>query len=348
MLLEELSQARGVSGDEGAVRDLLIKAVKPYSDEQHVDALGNLICLRKARRAPMAGGPRKVMVAAHMDEVGLIVTGINPDGTLRFERVGGGDERVLLSKAVLVGDKAVPGVIGYRPIHLIPGPEREHAADMSKAAIDIGATNKGGAERLARPGDYVTFATRFELVGEESNQMAIGKAFDDRAGCAVLCELMQEDYAFDLYATFTAQEEVGMRGARVAAYAVGPDVGIALEGIFCDDLPKKKDVSPVTQIGKGPAISVMDLSAIMDPRLVKLMVRAAEANGIPYQFKQMVAGGTDAGAIHLTHTGVPSVTVSVPSRYVHAPVSLLSLSDYHYTVQLTRAALHLLEGGLGS
>ncbi|HHX45188.1 MAG TPA: M42 family metallopeptidase [Chloroflexi bacterium] len=349
MLLKDLSEARGVSGDEGAVREVLIKAVEGLVDEHRVDALGNLICLRRARR-PVAEGrwPRTVMVTAHMDEVGLMITGINNDGTLRFGKVGGIDDRVLLSKQVLVGKNAVPGVIGYAPIHLIPPADRSKAPDASKAAIDIGAKDKAGAERLVSLGDYATFATSFEVLDEGGLRTAKGKAFDDRVGCAALVELLREDYAFDVYAVFTAQEEVGLRGARVAAYAAQPDVAFALEGTICDDLPRKKDVSPVTELGKGPALTFMDQSVIADRRLVRLLVDTAERLGIPYQFKRAAAGGTDAGAIHLTREGVPSAVVAVPARYIHAPVSMVSLDDLDHTVQLMKAALHAMEGGLNA
>lgn len=348
MLLKELSEARGVSGNEAAVRDAILSAVRGYIDEHRVDALGNLICLRKARRQAQPGSPRKVMVAAHMDEIGFVITGINSDGTLRFGKVGGIDDRILLSKQVLVGQEAVPGVIGYRPIHLIPKAERERVADVSKLAIDIGATSKSGAEKLVKPGDYVTFRTTFEILDEGGLRTVKGKAFDDRAGCAVLIELLKEEYAFDLYATFTAQEEAGLRGARVAAYAVNPEIAFVLEGTVCDDLPKKKDLSPVTEVGKGPVITLMDRSFIADRRLVKLLVDTAQQLGIPYQFKRGAVGGTDAGAIHLTREGIPSAAVSVPVRYIHAPVSLLSLVDLDYTVRLMCEALHTLERGLES
>jgi len=349
VLLKELSDAPGVSGNEGRVRDIILEGVKELVDEHRVDAMGNLICLRRARsRSSKSAWPRKVMLAAHMDEVGLIVTGVNKDGTLRFDRVGGIDGRILLSKQLLVGQDGVPGVIGYRPIHLIPRKERERVADVRKLAIDIGAADKDAAEKLAKPGDYVSFRTAFEVLDEEGLRTVKGKAFDDRVGCALLVELLREDYAFDLYATFTAQEELGMRGATVAAYAIDPDVAFVHEGTICDDLPKKRDVSPVTELGKGPAITFMDRSVITDRRLVKLLVTTAEKLGIPYQFKRVVSGGTDAGAIHLTREGVPSVVVSVPSRYIHAPVSLLSLSDFDHTVKLMCGALHTLEGGLES
>ena len=348
MYLKELSEARGISGNEAAVREVILPVVERYVDEHRVDALGNLICLRRARKRGNSAPPQRVMIAAHMDEVGLMVTGINEDGTLRFAKVGGIDDRVLLSKLVLVGADAVPGVIGYRPIHLISPAERTRLADMSKAVIDIGASSKTAAERLVKLGDQATFHASYEVLDEGGLRTVKGKAFDDRAGCAVLIELLQADHAVDLYAVFTTQEEVGLRGAQVAAYSVNPDVALALEGTICDDSPKDKDVSPVTEMGKGPAISFMDASVVVDRRLMKLLVDSATRLGIPYQFKRAVAGGTDAGAMHLAREGVPSAVVSVPCRYIHAPVSMLSLSDFDHAVQLVREALHALEGGLES
>ena len=349
MLLQELSEARGASGNEGAVREVLLRAIAGRVDDHRVDALGNLVCLRKARRErAQSAWPRTVLVAAHMDEVGLIVTGVNTDGTLRFGKVGGIDDRVLVARTVLIGEKAVPGVIGTSPIHLVRGEERTKAVDASKLVIDIGATSKAGAEQQVKLGDYATFRVGFQQLDGEGLRSAKGKAFDDRAGCAVLTELLTEDYAVDLWAVFTAQEEVGLRGARVAAFRVKPDVAFALEGTICDDLPKDEDVSPVTQVGKGPAISFMDNSVIADRRLVRLLMRVAEENSIPYQFKRAVAGGTDSGALHLAHEGIPAVTVAVPTRYIHAPASLLSLNDLDHAGQLMKAALHALEKGLPS
>ncbi len=344
MLLEALSNARGVSGKEDQVRDIILRKVQDHIDEHRVDALGNLLCIKRARHASEQW-PNKVMIAAHMDEIGLIVTGINKNGTLRFDKVGGIDDRILLSKQVLVGEDAVPGVIGYRPIHLIPSDERDQAIKADKLSIDIGATDEESAKELVTRGDYVSFRTSFASLDEESRTVK-GKAFDDRAGCAVLIELLKETYDLEIHAAFTTQEEVGLRGARVASYSIDPHVAFVLEGTICDDLPKKKDTSPVTELGKGPAITFMDRSFVADRRLVELLVTTAEQMDIPYQFKRAVAGGTDAGAIHLAREGVPSATVSVPSRYIHAPVSLLSLSDFDHTLQLLRAALHKLEGGL--
>jgi len=341
-LLKELSEARGVSGDEKAVRQIILDAIKDTVDEHRVDALGNLIALKRGKALSKAKGSgksrRKVMVAAHMDEIGLMIVQIEKEGSLRFRPVGGIDSRVLLAKKVLIGDDKVPGVIGSKAVHLLDARQRQQVARVEEMSIDIGASGKEEAERLVKPGDYATFDTAFNELGGELRAVK-GKAFDDRAGCAVLIELLKESYPFDLYAAFTVQEEVGLRGARVAAYAIAPDIAFALEGTVCDDMPRTKDISPTTTVGLGPAITVMDRSIIIDPRLVNLLVKTAEENGIPYQFKQPGMGSTDAGAIHVTREGVPSAVVAVPARYIHSPVSLLSLNDLDNEVRLMHQTL---------
>jgi len=255
--------------------------------------------------------------------------------------VGGVDPRLLPGRVLQVGDGAIPGVIGVKPIHLLEQGEGEKAPPLENLVVDIGASSKDEAERLAPLGTTIAFTTPFRELGPT----VTGKAFDDRAGCTVLAELLRgERFPFDLHAVFTVQEEVGLRGARVAAYAIEPDCGFALEATVADDLPKDKDVSPTTVLGQGPAITVMDRSFIADRRLVTLLTSAAEANGIPYQIKQPGVGGTDSGAIQAVHAGVPSVTVAVPCRYIHSPVSLLSLEDLGHTVHLMREALSRLTG----
>ena len=341
MLLEKLSNARGVSGDEGEVRELLVDAVKAHVTEYRVDTIGNLITHKKAKGA-RGKSALKVMIAAHMDEVGLLIVHHESDGRLRFRAVGGIDDRVLLSKVVLIGKDKIPGVIGVKPIHLLKSKERDEVIDTESMTIDIGAKSKEEAQGAVKLGDYATFATEFGKIGDG---LVKGKALDDRTGCSALAEILKRDYPFDLYGVFTVQEEVGVRGARVAAFAIEPDIAFVLESTVCDDSPKKKDISPTTRLGEGPAITVADRSFIADRRLVNLLVETAKENRLPFQFKQPMIGGTDAGRIHITKEGVPSAALAVPTRYIHSPVSLLSLEDYQHTVTLmTKALLKLGKG----
>lgn len=326
----------GVSGHEDAVRKIIADAVRGHVDELRSDTIGNLFAVKKARRARR---PFKVMVAAHMDEVGLMIVGHDGSGGLRFRPVGGIDDRVLPGKVVLVGPDRIPGVIGAKPIHLLRGDEGKQVVKMDSMLIDIGASSREEAEKLVKPGQVAVFDTHYQKVG----RTATGKAFDDRAGCAVLVELLRgARLPFDLYGVFTVQEEIGLRGARVAASAVEPDCAFVLEGTVCDDLPKDRDTSPTTELGKGPAITLMDRSVLADRRLVDHLVATADKLGVPYQFKQPGVGGTDAGAIARAKTGVPSVPVAVPCRYIHSPIARLSLDDLDNTVRLMRASLERL------
>ena len=341
MLLEQLSNAFGPSGCEDEVRRLLARALHDKVDDLQTDALGNLIAFKKGTGSE----PRiKVMVDAHTDEVGLMITRIEKNGLLGFRPVGGVDARLLMAKGVVVGEKRLPGVIIAPPIHLTKPEQLKQVVKIDQMVIDIGASSADAAKGLVKIGEYAAFDTRFEVLHEDGLRTVKGKAFDDRAGCAVAAALADGEYAVDLYLSFSAQEETGLRGAQVAAYRIEPDLAFALEGTICDDMPKKEDVSPTTELGKGPAISIMDRSFVADQRLVRLLIDQAEANGIPYQFKQPGTGSTDAGAIHLSKAGVPSVAVSVPSRYIHSPVSMASLNDFDHTVALMKAALEALPG----
>jgi len=314
----------------------LREAVKDHVDEMRVDSIGNLIAIKHSDSAlPSAAPPLRMMLAAHMDEVGFMITRIDKSGGLRFRPVGGLDDRILLAKVVQVGQNRVPGVIGSKPIHLMDRDEEGRVLKIDDLVIDIGASSREEAEKLVSLGDRAVFATRFE----ELPTVVKGKALDDRVGCAVLAEVVRERYPVELVAVWTVQEEIGARGARVAAYGLEPGVAIALEGTICDELPKKKDVSPVTRMGHGPAITVMDHSLIADPRLVRLLIQTAEAEGIPCQVKQPGLGGTDAGRIHLAREGVPATAVAVPCRYIHAPAALMDPADFDNTVRLIRATL---------
>jgi endoglucanase len=339
LLLERLSNAFGPAGCEDEVRRTLARELCNKVDDLQTDALGNLIAFKKGTGA----GPRlKVMVDAHTDEVGLMVTRIEKNGLLGFRAVGGIDDRLLLAKGVVIGEERLPGIILTPPVHLTKPEQRKQVMAIEQLVIDIGATSKDEAQELVKVGDYAAFDTRFRILNEDGLRTVKGKAFDDRVGCAAAAALADGQYAVDLYLCFSAQEEVGLRGARVAAFRIDPDIAFALEGTVCDDTPRKEDVSPTTRLGGGPAITVMDRSFIADRRLVQLIADIAEAEAIPYQFKQPGVGGTDAGAIHVSRTGVPTVTVSVPCRYLHAPAGLLSLNDFDNLVTLMKAVLHSL------
>ena len=339
MLLETLSNAFGPSGCEDEVRRLLARALRDKVDDLQTDALGNLIAFKQGT------GPEprlKVMVDAHTDEVGLMITRIDKNGMLGFRAVGGIDARLLMAKGVVVGEERIPGVIIAPPVHLTEAKQRKQVIPIEQLAIDIGTSSADEAKGLVKMGDYAAFDTRFQVLSEDGLRTVKGKAFDDRIGCAAAAALAKDEYAIDLYLSFSAQEEVGLRGARVAAFRIEPDLALALEGTICDDTPKKEDVSPTTELGKGPAITVMDRSFVADKRLVRLLTEVAEANDLPFQFKQPGLGGTDAGAIHLSKTGVPTAAVSVPCRYIHAPASMASLNDFDGLVALVKATLQAL------
>lgn len=329
--LRQLSELHGVSGDERRVRQRIEAAIRDHVDALRVDSMGNLLTLKKAR-----GGQRRralrVMLDAHMDEVGFIVVGHSGDGGLKFRAVGSVDPRVLPGKVVSVGSDRIPGVIGVHPIHLTE--DTDGVRPIDSLVIDIGASSKEQAAGAAPPGTYVAFSTRYRALG---GGKASGKAFDDRAGCAVLIALLQGPrLPVDVLAAFTVQEEVGLRGARVAAYALKPDVAIALDATPANDLPSMEDRSPNTRLEAGPAIYVLTRSDVSDPRLVRHLLSVGEKRGIPHQIRQPGAGGTDAAAISRARSGVPTVSVSTPCRYIHAPVSVLSLADLKNSVNLVR------------
>jgi endoglucanase len=333
-LLKSLTEAVGVSGAEGEVRRLICDLIADHVDEWRVDVMGNLIALKKGSGAASL----RVMVDAHMDEVGLMITDISSDGTLKFAAVGGLDDRTVLGKVVQIGSRKVLGVIGAKPIHLLTGNERNNIVKKDAMRIDVGAKNKDAAGKV-KVGDRAAFVTAYEEIGIT----AIGKAFDNRAACAALIELLRaEPYPFDVYAAFTVQEEVGLRGAQVAAYAIQPDIALVLECTPAYDLPNEKDVSPNVTLGKGPSIYVMDSGAIQNPRLVAHIRRTAEANGIPYQIRRPGGGGTNTGVIQRTQAGVPAATIAVPGRHAHTPAMMIHLEDYANVVRLAEAVLRAL------
>jgi tetrahedral aminopeptidase len=340
MLLQRLSEAHGVSGHEEAVRAILLEEIRGRVDSCRIDRMGNLIAVKKA-----AGSSKlRVLVAAHMDEVGLMITGADESGTLRFAAVGGIDDRVLPARLVWIGERRVPGVIGIKPVHLLDKGERDRVLEARQLSIDVGASGKAEAEKLAARGDVAVFATEFrELSGPDGGPRILqGKAFDDRVGCALLAGLLEERFPFELVAAFTVQEEVGLRGAQVAAWAEKPDAAVVLECTGANEVPTKRDESPSTRLGAGASITIRDTSFIADARLVELFSGTAREKNIPHQYKQPNIGGTDAGAIHRTRQGVPSITISVPARYIHSPAALIDFADFEAAAALAREGLKRL------
>lgn len=332
-LLKQLTEAVGVSGAENEVRLLIRDLIADHVDEWQVDTMGNLIALKKGT----GDSDLRVLVDAHMDEVGLMITEVCSDGSLKFDPIGGFDDRALLAKVVQIGTKKVIGIIGAKPVHLLNQSERDRVVKMDAMRIDIGAKKSVGSK--IKVGDRAAFVTQYEELG----QTAVAKAFDNRAGCAALIELLRaEPYPFDLYAAFTVQEEVGLRGAQVAAYRIKPDVALVLECTPAYDLPSKEDVSPNVVLGKGPSIYVMDRGTIQDPRLVAHITKTAAAHNIPYQIRQPGGGGTNTSVIQRSHAGVPAATIAVPGRYAHTPCMMISLEDYANVVKLAEAACRSL------
>jgi putative aminopeptidase FrvX len=334
-LLRLLSEASGVSGDETAVRTVILEALNGSVIGTRVDSLGNLFvsCRTRGRKR------MRVMVAAHMDEVGLILMQPGSEGLWKFETVGGVNEQTLPGKAVWVGKHRVPGVIGGKPVHLTEKEEREHPIKKDSLTIDIGAKDKDGAASAVNAGDRAVFATPFRA----ERGVLFGKALDNRLGVAALVELAADPPpGVELLPVFTTQEEIGLRGAQVAAYALRPDAAIVLDATPANDMPMwdgGENVSYNTKLGGGPAIYVADHRTISDPRLVRLFTEAADKRGIPHQFRQPGGGGTDAGAIHAARGGIPSVSVSVPCRSLHSPASTARLADWRALLALVRAAL---------
>ena len=276
-LARQLSEASGVSGDESEIRRVVLDSLQGRADQISVDALGNVLVHRRAsgRRAV------RIMVAAHLDEVGLMVVAITSDGMLQFEKVGGVDERYLLGKAVWVGRDHIPGVVGIKPIHLSGAGEVTRAVPLDLLRIDIGAPSKEAASQRTRPGDRVSFATSFEVHGP----LLTGKALDDRLGVASLISLVLDPPGnVELLAAFTAQEEVGLRGARVAAFALKPQAALVLDTTPALDLPTRdgsENIAYNTKLGGGPAVYLADRGTLGDRRLVSLVVEAARAEGSP-------------------------------------------------------------------
>ena len=338
-LLKKLSEAAGVPGREETVRQLVLDEYANLVNEHRVDALGNVIGHKAGR-----GGP-KVMIAAHMDEIGFLVSHVDEKtGFLRIDPVGGFDPRVLMAQRVVVhtDDGDFVGVIGSKPIHILSDEERKKSMEIKDLFIDLGLD----AERVnetVRIGDFVTLRQDFVEMGDVVN----GKALDDRVGIYVMLEALKRvgGHEAEVYPVATTQEEVGLRGARVSGFGVEPDIAVAIDTTIACDVPGTDEHQQVTQLGKGVAIKVKDSASISNPKLVRHLRSLAEERDIPYQMEILPRGGTDAGAMQLSREGTAAVTLSIPSRYVHSVVECAHKDDIEATISLLAAYLEVAHEG---
>ncbi len=343
-LVRRLSETVAVSGDEGPIRKIVLEAISGHVDSVIVDPLGSVLAVKR-RSGRARGRADRVMLAAHMDEIGFMVTGVDGEGALRFDVVGGVDDRQWIGKPVWIGPDRVPGVISAAPMHLLNSERRLTVVRPPSLRIDIGAATDKQARTWVKIGQRGTFASSFSLVGPVRRPTSLrGKALDDRLGVATLIELLQGDgYGCDICAAFTVQEEIGLRGAKVAAYTFDPTVGFALDCTPANDLPpsnaEQENTRYNTRLGAGPALYVADNYTVGDRRLLAFLEATAAAHDLTVQRRQPGGGGTDAGAIHRSRGGIPSLSVSVPGRYLHGPYAQARASDWRASVELMRAAL---------
>ncbi|MCR4616377.1 MAG: M42 family metallopeptidase [Clostridiales bacterium] len=326
-LLKELCLLNGTSGRENEVRDYIIEKIKGHG-EFDVDPLGNLIVSKKGKNP----SKNKVMLAAHMDEVGMMITYITDDGFLKFTTVGGIDSRVLLGRAVLIN--GINGIIGIKPIHLLDKSEEHDLPKNDSLYIDIGAKDKADAEKYVNIGDCAYFQSDFVPFGDGFIK---SKAIDDRAGCAILIDMICREQDYDLTFAFTVQEEVGLRGAKSAAFEIAPDYAIVAESTTAADIEGVEGSKQVCKLGSGAVISFMDRTTIYDKELYDTAFELAKEKNIKMQPKTYVSGGNDAGSIHQSRSGVKTITVSLPCRYIHSPSCVIKLEDMYEAAKAVQA-----------
>ena len=318
--LKALCALSGVSGDEGEVRDYIIDMAKKHTDDVKTDVMGNVLVFKKGAKT----SEKKVVLCAHMDEVGIVVTAITDDGYLKFATAGSIDKRVLVGKTVAFGKARLFGVIGCAAIHLLKPKDREKVIGPDEMYIDIGVTSREEAEKLVSPGDCGAFDNEIREFGDGFIK---AKAIDDRFGCAVLLELIASDLPVDCTFAFTVQEEVGLRGAFTAAYTTAPDIALIIESTSAADLPSVPENKKVCKAGGGAVIPFMDGASIYDKELRKVLMDIADKNGIKHQTKNVIAGGTDGAAFQRSGIGVQTVGIAAPIRNLHSPSCVGKISD---------------------
>ncbi|WP_138415406.1 M42 family metallopeptidase [Aquibacillus sediminis] len=333
-MLKELTDARAIPGNEREARDVMSKYISPYADKVYTDNLGSLI----AEKVGKENGP-KIMVAGHLDEVGFMVTRIDDKGFVYFQTVGGWWSQVMLAQRVTLltrkGD--VTGVIGSKPPHILPAEARKKPIEIKDMFIDIGATSKEEAEEFGvRPGDSVV--PYFEFTQMKNEKLLLAKAWDNRIGCAiaieVLKQLQNEDHPNQVYGVGTVQEEVGLRGAKTSTNTIQPDIGFAVDVGIAGDTPGISDKDADSKLGEGPQIILYDASAISHKGLRDFVLDTADEKKIPYQYASLAGGGTDTGSIHLTANGVPALSITIATRYIHTHAAILHRDDFENAVKL--------------
>lgn len=325
-LLKKMTEITGVSGNEEKIRDAIIQEIKDKVDEITVDTLGNIIAVKK-------GNGKKIMVAAHMDEIGIMTTFIDDNGFIRFSNIGGVSVYNSIGQKVRFNN----GTIGV--VHYEQKLDNIKNLNFSKMYIDIGANSKEEALKSVNIGDVACFVGDAQRQGD----MIISKALDDRSGCAVVIQAIKDmkETENEIYYVFTVQEELGLRGAKTAAYQIKPDLAIAVDVTLTGDTPKCHPME--VKCGEGPAIKIKDRSIICHPKVKKILVESAKRINIPYQFEILEFGGNDSGAIHISAGGVPSGAISIPCRYVHSSVEIASLTDIENAVKLLVESLTYVE-----
>jgi endoglucanase len=333
-MLKELTDAKGVPGNEREVREVMKKYIEPYADEVTTDGLGSLI----AQKTGNEEGP-KIMVAGHLDEVGFMVTQIDDKGFLRFQPVGGWWSQVMLAQRVTIITKKgdVTGIIGSKPPHILSPEARKKPVEIKDMFIDIGASSREEASEWGvRPGDMVVPYFEFTVMNNE--KMLLAKAWDNRIGCAIAIEVLKRlksvDHPNVVFGVGTVQEEVGTRGAKTAAAKINPDIGFALDVGIAGDTPGITEKEALGKMGKGPQIILYDASLVSHKGLRDFITDTADELNIPYQFDAIPGGGTDAGSIHLAHNGVPAIAITIATRYIHSHAAMLHRDDFENAVKL--------------
>lgn len=329
-MIKKLTELFGVSGCEDEVRDFIKSEIAPLCEEIKTDSIGNLYALKKGKSSE-----KTFMLCAHMDEVGFIVKDITDDGYIKFASVGGIDSRILLGKRVMVGEKKLSGVIGIKAVHLTTKKEREKVVEEKDMYIDIGVDTLEDAQKYVSKGDYIMFDSEYTQFGDGKIK---AKAIDDRAGCAVIIDLIKNaDFYYDTWCVFTVQEEVGTRGAQIAARKIKPDIALILESTICGDVHGVDKNAHVSTMGGGAVLSVMERTSRSDPEFIKFIEQTAKENNLPVQFKRTGNGGNDAGAVQIAGSGVRTAVMSLPCRYIHSPVSMMDKNDFETVKKLAKA-----------